>query len=116
VRFKLCLSAAMALACFVWAVPADASQSHLKYPQAKHESRLFVEELCRQDSDCTAYGMGGCRRMSSSRIDCLVGIFYADLPKVGEETQCAIVLHWGIDQRGLVALKNYGQPNCSLAT
>jgi len=113
VKFKLCLSAAMALACFVWATPAEAFEWHLKYPQAKNESKLFAKALCSEDSDCTAYGVGECRRMSNSRIDCLIGNFYADKPEVGEETGCTIVLHWGVDRRGVVVLKNAGPPHCS---
>jgi hypothetical protein len=113
VKFKLCLSAALALGCFVWATPADAFEWHLKFPQAKNESRQFIEALCREEAECTGYGVGGCRRMSSSRVDCLVGAFYEDQPKVGEEVECTIVLHWGVDRRGTVVLKNYGPPHCS---
>ncbi len=114
-RLKLCLSAALALACFASATPADAFEWHLKYPQAKNESKLFVEQACREDSECTGYAVGPCRRMSNSRIDCAVGIAYADKPKLGEETRCILILHWGVDRSGTVILKNYGQPRCSLA-
>jgi hypothetical protein len=41
-----------------------------------------------------------------------VGLFYAEEPEPGEEMECNIMLHWGVDHSGALALKNYGKPHC----
>ncbi len=91
---------------------ADAFRWHLGYGQAKHETRVFAEESCREDRKCVAYAVGRCNRISDSRIDCLAGLLYKGIAEPGDEVACDIVLHWGVSRRGEVALKNYGRPNC----
>jgi hypothetical protein len=111
-RFKL--AAALLLAFFALAGSAQAFQWHMRYGQAKHASREFVEGVCHADRECTGYGVGKCVRISESRFDCAVGTFYADSPGPGEETECSIVLHWGVNQAGYMTLKRHGTPRCFL--
>lgn len=109
-RIKVAIAALAAFLALVGT--AQAFQWHLPLGQAKHATREFAEESCRSDHRCTGFGVGACRRVSDSRVDCVAGLFYKDQPKPGEETECNIVLHWGVDSRGYLALKNHGSPNC----
>jgi hypothetical protein len=102
------------LAFFVLVAAAQAFQWHMSYGQAKHSSRVFVQHVCREDPECTGYGIGQCRRISESRFDCEVGTFYADSPAPGEETECNMLLHWGVSKSGYVVLKRHGPLHCFL--
>ncbi len=106
------LAAASLFAFLVLVSSADAFQWHMRYGQAKHASRVFIQEACREDHECTGYGVGQCSRISSSRFDCEAGLFYANTPGLGEELECNIALHWGVSYSGYVVLKNHGQPHC----
>ena len=110
------LAVSLVLAFFVLVGSAQAFHWHMRYGQAKHASREFVEQLCREDPECTGYGVGQCLRKSESRFDCVVGTFYAETPGPGEETECNVVLHWGVNRAGYIALKRHGQPRCFLVT
>ena len=109
---KMKLTLAALLAFFVLAGSAQAFHWHMRYGQAKHASREFVEQLCGEDRVCTGFGVGHCLRISDSRFDCEVGTFYAESPGPGEETECNIVLHWGVSHSGYMTLKRHGSPNC----
>jgi len=109
-RVKLVVSALAAF--FLLVASAQAFQWHMGYGQAKHSSREFAEVACHQDHKCSGYGVGQCLRASESRFDCEVGLFYAEEPEPEEEMECNIMLHWGVDHTGTVALKNYGKPHC----
>jgi hypothetical protein len=113
-RSKLSVSALLAF--FVLVGSAQAFQWHMRYGQAKHASREFVEGACRADSECTGYGVGQCARVSGSRFDCEVGTFYAESPAPGEETECNVLLHWGVNRAGYVVLKRHGTPHCFSVT
>lgn len=104
------------LAFFVLVSAAQAFQWHMRYGQAKHASREFIEQVCHEDPKCTGYAVPKCARASESRFDCLVGTFYAELPGPGEETECHMVLHWGVDHAGYMALKRHGPLHCSLVS
>jgi hypothetical protein len=109
-RVKLVVSVLAAF--FLLAASAQAFQWHLGYGQAKHASKEFAEAACQRDHQCTGYGVGQCSRASESRIDCEIGLFYAEKPEPGEEVECNILLHWGVNHSGALALKNYGKPHC----
>jgi hypothetical protein len=111
-RIKLLVSVLAAF--FLLAAGAQAFQWHLGYGQAKHSSKEFAEVVCDQDKKCSDYEVGQCLRKSESRIDCEVGLFYADQPKAGEEIGCNTLLHWGVNREGAVVLKNYGKLRCAL--
>jgi len=91
---------------------AEAFQWHLGYGQAKHATRVFAEEACREDHKCIGYGVGPCERVSESRVDCVAGLLYKGVAEPGDEVACNIVLHWGVSRNGQLALKNHGSPNC----
>jgi hypothetical protein len=110
VKLKLAVSALLTF--LVLAGSAQAFQWHMRYGQAKHASREFVEQLCREDPECTDYGVGACIRVSESRFDCEVGTFYAQSPGPGEETECNVRLHWGVNRAGYIVLKRHGTPHC----
>jgi hypothetical protein len=102
-----------ALAAFLILVgTAAAFQWHLGYGQAKHATRVFAEETCREERKCIGYAVGPCSRVSESRVDCLAGFLYKGVAEPGDEVACNIALHWGVSQSGEVALKNHGSPNC----
>jgi hypothetical protein len=109
-RIRVVVSALAAF--FLLAAGAQAFQWHMSYGQAKHASKEFAKEACRGDKECARYGVGPCLRASESRFDCIVEFFYAEAPEPGKEVQCDIVLHWGVDKSGFLALKNYGKPHC----
>lgn len=109
-KIKLVLSVLASF--FLLVASAQAFHWHMSYGQAKRSSREFAEIACKQDHKCTGYGVGSCLRASESRFDCEVGLFYAEEPAPGEEIECNILLHWGVDHSGTVALKNYGKPHC----
>ncbi len=113
-RVKLVVSVLAAF--FLLAASAQAFQWHMSHGQAKHLSREFAEVACHQDHKCSGYGVGQCLRASESRFDCEVGLFYAEEPEPGEETECNITLHWGVGHSGAVELKNYGKPHCFRAS
>ncbi len=110
-RVKLVVSVLAAF--FLLVAGAQAFHWHMGYGQAKSVSKEFAQIGCREDSKCTRYEAGQCLRKSESRFDCEVAFFYAKTPQPGEEVECDILLHWGVDHRGAVALKNYGKPRCS---
>lgn len=91
---------------------AEAFKWHLGYGQAKHATKVFAEESCRDDRKCIAYAVGRCDRVSDSRIDCVAGLLYKGVAEPGDEVACNIVLHWGVSRAGELALKNYGKPDC----
>ena len=99
---------------FLLTAGAQAFQWHLSHGQAEHSSKEFAEAVCDQDKKCSDYEVGQCLRRSESRFDCEVGFRYADQPKPGEEVECHMPLHWGVNQKGLVVLKNYGKLRCAL--
>jgi hypothetical protein len=90
---------------------AEAFHYRMSYGQAKNASKEFVRGLCDEDRECVGWGVGQCRRMSESRFDCLIGTFFPG-NEPGEETECDVVLHWGAERGGYIALKNYGRPRC----
>jgi hypothetical protein len=94
---------------------AEAFKWHLGYGQAKNETKLFARETCRGERKCIAYAVGPCKRISESRVDCVAGLLYKGVAEPGDEVACNIVLHWGVNRNGEVALKNYGRPNCRAA-
>lgn len=91
---------------------AEAFRWHLGYGQAKHATRVFAEEACREERKCIGYAVGRCERVSDSRVDCLAGLLYKGVAEPGEEVACEIVLHWGVRRGGQLVLKNNGRPNC----
>lgn len=97
---------------FALVATASAFHWHLGYGQAKHATREFAEAFCEEDRDCVAWGVGRCVRRSDSRVDCTMGAFYKDFYEPGDEVECDIVLHWGVNRSGYIDLKNYGSPNC----
>lgn len=109
---KVKLAVAVLAAFLLLAGTAQAFEWHMRYGQAKHESRAFVEQVCREDRECTGFGVGQCFRISSSRFDCEVGTFYANYPEYGEEMECNLPLHWGVSYYGEVVLKNHGRAHC----
>ncbi len=96
---------------FALAGSAEAFQWHMRYGQAKHASKEYAKEGCREIAECVAYAVGQCYRQSSSRFDCTVGRFYPGV-EPGEEIECNTVLHWGVSYSGRVQLKNAGEPYC----
>ncbi len=92
---------------------AQAFQWHLGYGQAKHATKEFAEETCRSDHKCVAYKVGSCKRASESRVDCAAGFLYKGVNEPGDEVVCALILHWGVNHSGEVALKRHGRPSCS---
>lgn len=94
------------------AATAEAFEWHLGYGQAKHATREFAEGTCRAERKCIGYAVGPCKRVSNSRIDCLAGLLYKGVSEPGDEVACNIVLHWGVNHNGEIALKNHGSPNC----
>jgi hypothetical protein len=109
---KAKLGVAVLVSFLLLVASAQAFHWRMNYGQAKHSSKEFVEEACRHDHKCTGFGIGSCQRSSDSRFDCEVGLFYAEEPEPGEEVECNIMLHWGVDHSGAVTLKNYGKPHC----
>ncbi len=109
-RIRLGLAALVAFLCLVGT--AEAFQWHLGYGQAKQATKEFAEETCRRERKCVAYGAGPCRRASESRVDCAAAFLYKGLNEPGEEVACAILLHWGVNHHGELALKRHGRPSC----
>jgi hypothetical protein len=107
---KVAIAAFAASLAFVGS--AQAFQWHLGYGQAKHATKEFAEESCREDRKCSGYAVGPCRRVSNSRVDCVAGLLYKDVAEPGDEVECSIVLHWGVSRGGNLVLKNYGRPDC----
>jgi hypothetical protein len=99
----LCLAASAQA--FVW---------HLGFGQAKHATKEFVEETCRLERKCIADRVGSCKRASESRVDCAAAFLYKGVNEPGEEIVCAILLHWGVNHHGEIALKRHGRPTCRL--
>jgi hypothetical protein len=96
----------------VFAGEATAFVWHLGYGQAKNATKNFAKEVCREDPECKSWGVGPCLRRSESRFDCTMGVFYRDFFEPEDEAECDIVLHWGVDRAGYVALKRHGPPHC----
>jgi hypothetical protein len=109
---KIRAALATSVALLLLAGTAQAFQWHMTYGQAKHATKEFAKEFCREDAQCTGWGVGPCRRASNSRFDCVMAAFY-DGREPGEEIQCNLVLHWGVGAGGYLRLKNYGRnPHC----
>lgn len=109
-RIKVLVLAVAAF--FAIVTTASAFHWHLGYGQAKHATREFAQALCEEDHKCVAYGIGRCIRRSDSRIDCGLGTVEKNFYEPGDEVECDLVLHWGVDREGYIALKNHGLPNC----
>lgn len=97
---------------FALTTAASAFHWHLGYGQAKHGTREFAQALCEEDHKCVGWGVGHCSRLSDSRIDCVMGLFYENFYEPGDEAECDAVLHWGVSHSGQVVLKNHGLLNC----
>lgn len=97
----LCLGATAQA--FVW---------HLGYGQAKQATQEFAEATCKGDHKCVAYKAGPCKRASESRVDCAAAFLYKGVHEPGDEVVCAIILHWGVNHNGEIALKRHGRPTC----
>jgi hypothetical protein len=80
VKLKLTIASILALL-LIGVGTAEAFQWHMRYGQAKNASKSFVKELCAEDSECTAWGVGQCYRQSESSFSCQIGWFYADYPR-----------------------------------
>lgn len=111
-RMRIWVGVAALVAFLTLVGTAEAFHWHLGYGQAKHATREFAEETCRAERKCIAYAVGPCKRISESRVDCLAGLLYKGVNEPGDEVACNIVLHWGVNHSGEVALKNHGSPNC----
>jgi hypothetical protein len=109
---KLGIGIAALVAFLMLAGTAEAFHWHLGYGQAKHATREFAEETCRAERKCVAYGVGPCKRVTDSRVDCVAAFLYKGVSEPGDEVACSIILHWGVNHSGEVALKNHGSPNC----
>ena len=108
-RIKLLVLAVAA--CFVLSTAtASAFQWYMSYGQAKNATKEFAKVACKSDHKCVAWGVGSCLRRSSSRFDCTMGLFYKE-PEA-EEVECDVVLHWGVNRSGYLALKRHGRPHC----
>jgi hypothetical protein len=107
---KVIVAALAALLCL--AASAQAFVWHLGYGQAKRATKEFAEETCRHDRKCVADRVGPCKRASESRVDCAAAFLYKGLNEPGEEVVCAILLHWGVNHHGEIALKRHGRPTC----
>ncbi|HEX5928080.1 MAG TPA: hypothetical protein VFY48_01670 [Solirubrobacterales bacterium] len=111
-KVKIALLATTAL--LATAGSAEAFKWHMSYGQAKNASKELAKELCDGVSECTGYGVGQCQRRSPSRFDCLIGLFSPGT-EPGEEIQCDVVLHWGVNRGGAITLKNRGPFHCHVA-
>jgi hypothetical protein len=118
---KLKVLALVISAFLVLAGSAEASQRHMRYGQAKHESRGFIKELCSEERQCTGYDVGQCYRQSESGFACKIVTFWADIPEFvdnasefGEHSECNTTLHWGMNYSGYIRLKGAGSAHCFL--
>ncbi|HET9162272.1 MAG TPA: hypothetical protein VFN89_02350 [Solirubrobacterales bacterium] len=102
-----CASMAMFL-CL--AATAQAFVWHLGAGQAKHATKEFAAATCKSERRCVAYGP--CKRASESRVDCAAAFLYKGVSEPGDEVACAILLHWGVNHNGEIALKRHGRPTC----
>jgi hypothetical protein len=113
---------ALAISAFlILAGSAEASQRHMRYSQAEHESRGFVKELCGEERKCTGFAVGQCYRQSESSFACKIVTFWADIPEFvdnasefGEQKGCNTTLHWGMNYSGDIRLKGVGSAHCFL--
>ncbi len=109
---RIGVAVAALVASLALAGTAEAFHWHLGYGQAKHATRVFAEEVCREERKCIGYGVGRCERVSDSRVDCFAGLLYKGVVEPGDEVVCNIALHWGVSRSGELTLKNHGSPNC----
>ena len=109
-KVKVVIAALAAFLCLT--ATAQAFVWHLGYGQAKHATQEFAEATCKGDRKCVAYKVGPCKRASESRVDCAPGFLYKGVSEPGDEVVCVILLHWGVNHHGEVALKNHGRPAC----
>lgn len=90
---------------------ASASRWHMNYRQAKFVTRKRAAFVCRQTSECEGSGAGRCLRRSSSRFDCVMGLFFPG-EEGPEEIECNYLLHWGVARGGYISLRHQGHPHC----
>ncbi len=109
-RVKTVCATVAAFLCLAGA--AQAFTWHLGYGQAKHATKEFAELTCHSESHCVDYRVGTCKRASESRVDCVAAFLYKDVNEAGDKAVCAILLHWGVNHNGEVALKRHGRPVC----
>lgn len=104
------------LAFFALAGTAAAVGYHMRYGQAKQETRLYAEEACEQERECTGYGTGQCFRSSESTFNCGVGLFFPNRTS-GGEIECDWRLHWGVNHRtgGVIRLNGHSRIHCHAA-
>jgi hypothetical protein len=104
----------MLVCLFVFALMVGTAQAftyHMRYGQAKNATKELAKTSCAEDIECRGYGVGSCHRVSESRFDCVMALFYAG-PTPEEEIECNTMLHWGASYSGYVQLKNHGRPYC----
>lgn len=109
-RVKVIGAAVAAFLCLT--ATAQAFVWHLGYGQAKHATKEFAEGTCRSERHCVASRVGPCKRASESRVDCAAAFLYKGVNEPGDEVVCAILLHWGVNHHGEIALKRHGRPAC----
>lgn len=102
-----CLLAFVALG----AVSAEGFVWHMSYGQAKNATKVVARESCREDKECLGWAVGPCRRKSESSFACEMAHFFAGV-EPGEEIECDLTLHWGVDKGGYIDLKRTGRPHC----
>lgn len=110
-KVKVVIAALAAFLCL--AATAQAFVWHLGYGQAKHATKEFAEESCRIDRKCVDYRVGPCKRRSESGVDCVVSFLYTGVVEPGDKAACALILHWGVNRNGELALKKHGKPKCA---
>jgi hypothetical protein len=95
-----------------FALTTSASAAYfMSYGQAKHATKETVETVCSEVSNCTGYGVGGCRRNTQSNFSCVGALFYEGLYP-GEEEECNRVIRWGVNGQGYIALRGIQRAVC----
>jgi hypothetical protein len=113
---KLKVLVVSVLAFLVVGVSSASAYYYMTYWQAKNETAELASETCREN--CIHSEAGPCHRRSRSAFDCVMIRTYGFVPQPGEEVQgpievdCYTLLHWGVNRRGIITLKGYGEPHC----